>query len=455
VRLCCRILFHTLVILSILTIGRLIKLEIHYFSMMTKKHTLKNLSHYFPALMSASSQDRSRYCFDNAATACTLEPAIAAMKHFYETAHGSVHRGIYAPAEHTTQLYEDVRIAAATFIGAQHASEIIFTSGATDSLNTVAYVWARHILEPGDGIIITQAEHHAHYVLWHQIAQECKAHVYVLPIDPRTFCVDLSGLSHVLTKSIKVVAVTMSSNVLGPIWGRDGVLLDQLIKHARAAGAGIVLDAAQAVAHTRLAVNQLDCDFLAFSVHKMGGPTGLGVLYARSRMHPVMKPYRFGGGMVAAVASDFMTWQSPPHCFEAGTPPIAQVVGFGAVLEFYKKHVEFDALVEHEAALCAQLIEGLSAIPGVTVVGNTELLSRHGHVVSWYVDGIHAHDIAATLSDYGCDLRAGDHCAHPLSEVWGKRATVRASFFMYTLPSDVAYLIEAVAKTVKAWRALV
>jgi cysteine desulfurase/selenocysteine lyase len=422
--------------------------------MITKKHTLKNLSQYFPALVQTSSEEQRRYCFDSAATACTLEPAIAAMKHFYERAHGSVHRGVYATAEHTTQGYEHVRAQTAQFIGAQSSQEIIFTSGATDSLNTVAYVWARHVLEPGDGIIITQAEHHAHYVLWHQIAQECKAQVYVLPIDPRTFCVDVSGLDHLLTRSIKVIAVTMSSNVLGPIWGKDSVLLDLLIQKGRAAGAGIVLDAAQSVAHTQLNVATLDCDFLAFSVHKMGGPTGLGVLYAHRRMHSLMKPYRFGGGMVAAVASDLMTWQAPPHCFEAGTPPIAQVVGLGAVLDFYQKHVDFAALTEYEAALCAQFIAGLRTIPGVTIVGNSDLLSRQGHVVSWYVEGVHAHDIASTLSGYGCALRAGDHCAHPVSEVWNKRATVRASFFMYTTPSDVEYLIDSVRKSITAWRAV-
>ena len=429
-------------------------MAIHYFSMITKKHTLKNLSQYFPALVNASAEASRRYCFDSAATACTLEPAITAMKHFYESAHGSVHRGVYATAEHTTQVYEQVRSATAQFIGAASSREIIFTSGATDSLNTVAYVWARHVLEPGDGIIITQAEHHAHYVLWQEIAKACSAHVYVLPIDPQTFCVDLSGLDHLLTKSIKVVAVTMSSNVLGPIWGKDGVLLDRLIAKSRSAGAGIVIDAAQAVAHTALDVVKLDCDFLAFSIHKMGGPTGLGVLYARTSMHAHMKPYRFGGGMVAAVASDFMTWQAPPHCFEAGTPPIAQVVGLGAVLDFYRKNVDFGELIEYEAMLCAQFIAGIKTIPGVIIVGNSELLSRQGHVVSWYVEGVHAHDIASTLSGYGCTVRAGDHCAHPVSEVWNKRATVRVSFFMYTAPSDVEYLIDAVRKSIYAWRAV-
>jgi cysteine desulfurase/selenocysteine lyase len=254
-------------------------------------------------------------------------------------------------------------------------------------------------------------------VLWHQIAQQTGALVYVLPINPETYCVDISGLDHILTKSIKVVAVTSSSNVLGPLWGGENALLHQLIRKSRAAGAGIILDAAQSVAHEPVDVQTLGCDFLAFSVHKMGGPTGLGVLYARKEMHQYMQPYRFGGGMVAAVAQDFMTWQVAPHCFEAGTPPIAQVIGLGAVLDFYRAQVDFNELRSFEAALCEQFIQGVSDIPGLHIVGNPLLLSQQGHLVTFYVDGIHAHDLASTLSRYGCSVRAGDHCAQPLSAV--------------------------------------
>ncbi len=421
---------------------------------MLKKHQpLINLSHHFPALTFHEVGDRAYY-FDNAATACTLAPAIQAMKAFYEHAHGSVHRGVYVNAEQTTTRYEYVRGQVAEFINAQAATEIIFTAGTTDSLNTVAYTWAQYILEPGDGIIITQAEHHAHYVLWHEIARRYNAQVYVLPIDPVTFCVDISGLDHLLTRSIKVVAVATCSNVLGPIWGKQNHLLHTLIKKARHVGAGIVIDAAQTVAHASLDVQALDCDFLAFSVHKMGGPTGLGVLYARQSRHSQMKPYRFGGGMVAAIADDFMTWQAAPHCFEAGTPPIAQVIGLGAVLDFYRQEVDFELLRQHESALCAQLIIGLQSIPGVHIVGNTELLAEQGHVVTWYVDDIHAHDLATSLSHYGCCLRAGDHCAHPVSAVWNKQATIRASFFMYNTPSEVSFLIDAISSCISRWRAI-
>lgn len=421
---------------------------------MLKKHqSLINLSHFFPALAAETAEDRAYY-FDNAATACTLAPAVEAIKNFYERAHGSVHRGVYLGAEQTTSEYEKVRAQTAAFINAQSSDEIIFTSGTTDSVNTVAYVWAQYALVPGDGIIITQAEHHAHYVLWHEIARRYGAQVYVLPIDPVTFCVDISGLDHLLTKPIKLVAVTTCSNVLGPIWGSQSVLLHALIEKSRQAGAAILIDAAQTIAHASLDVQALDCDFLGFSVHKMGGPTGLGVLYARKSRHKEMRPYRFGGGMVAAVADDYMVWQAAPHCFEAGTPPIAQVIGFGAVLDFYTHHIDFTLLRRHEASLCAQLIAGLSQIEGVRIVGNTDLLSQEGHVVTWYVEGIHAHDLATTLGQYRCCLRAGDHCAHPISALWKRQATIRASFFMYNSAAEVQYLVAAITDSVARWRAI-
>jgi len=419
---------------------------------MVKKDSVPvQLARHFPAL--ASSGEASSKCyFDSAATACTAASVIEAMNAFYEQAHGSVHRGVYESAERTTSHYERIRADVARFINAESTSEIIFTAGATDSLNTVAYTWAQYALGPEDGIIITQAEHHAHYVLWHEMAKRFGARVYVLPIDPRTYCVDISGLDHLLTKSIKIFAVTTCSNVLGPIWGTGNHLLHRAISKVRAAGGKVVLDAAQAVAHEVTDVRELQCDFLAFSVHKMGGPTGLGVLYARKDMHPSMKPYRFGGGMVAAVTDEFMTWQAAPHCFEAGTPPIAQVVGLGALLDFYRTEVDFALLKTNEAALCAQLIGALVKIPGLHVAGNSALLAQEGHVVSFYLDDIHAHDLASSLGQYGCAVRAGDHCAQPLSALWNGKATVRVSFFMYNSPAQVQYLVDALRTCIAQWR---
>ena len=416
------------------------------------KHSYKNqdIRAQFPAL--AGEQSQPVCYFDNAATACMPRVVRDAICDFYDRAHGSVHRAIYASAEYTTTVHESTRIKVQHFINAKSSKEIIFTSGATDSLNAVAHMWGYQNLEPGDGIVITQAEHHAHYVLWHEVAKRTGAKVHVLPIDPKTYCVDLSSLPELMSKSIKVVAVSVESNVLGPIWGAQRELLIELIAAARLMGACIVLDAAQVVAHQQVDVQELDCDFLAFSAHKMGGPTGLGILYASEELHDGMTPYRFGGGMVVAIASDYAEWQAAPQKFEAGTPPIAQVVGFGALLDFYRQQVDLEVVSQKEATLCDQLITELFRIPGVHIVGNTTLLRSHGHLVTWHVDGIHAHDLAASLSEQGVCLRAGDHCAQPVASLWCDKATLRASMFMYNTADDVHHLVGALKQVVEQWR---
>lgn len=404
----------------------------------------------FPALAADSS--RPVYYFDNAATAYMPASVRQAICDFYDRAHGNVHRAVYSTAEHTTSMHERVRIKVQHFLSAASHKEIIFTGGATDSLNAVAHMWAYHHLNPGDGIVITQAEHHAHYVLWHEVAKRTGAVVHVLPINPRTYTVDLSDLAQIMSQPVKLVAVSAYSNVLGPIWGAGDELLTQLIGVARKVKACIVIDAAQTVAHQKVDVQKLDCDFLAFSAHKMGGPTGLGVLYAREALHDAMMPYRFGGGMVAAIAQDCVTWQEAPQRFEAGTPPIAQVVGLGALLDFYRQQVDLSQVAAYEAFLCDQLIAGLEKIAGVQVVGNKQLLAQRGHVVTFYVDSIHAHDLAGSLSEHGVCVRAGDHCAQPLAALWNDRATVRASLFMYNTLDDVMHLIESTKKVVAQWR---
>jgi cysteine desulfurase/selenocysteine lyase len=420
--------------------------------MKNTKQTFSTIRSSFPALASVDGADTHFY-FDSAATACVPTPVLDAIDAFYKQAHGSVHRSVYNAAEQTTSEYEKTRTKVASFINAAHSEEIVFTSGTTDSLNMVAHAWAASALEPGDGIIITQAEHHAHYVLWHEFARRKGARVYVLPVDPKTFCIDTSGIDHLFAAcSIKAVAVTTSSNVLGPVWGKEQHLLHPLLKKARSVGATIILDAAQSAAHTPIDVQALDCDFLAFSAHKMGGPTGLGVLYARKALHQHLSPYRFGGGMVAAVVDGFSQWSAMPQRLEAGTPPFAQVIGMGALLDWYASTVDFDAVKAYEAHLCQTLITELASVPGLTIVGNHDLLAQEGHVVSFYVDDIHAHDIASDLSAAGCCVRAGDHCASPLTALWNGKPTVRVSFFMYNSVDEVVYLALAIKKSIEGWR---
>lgn len=406
------------------------------------------LRQQFPSL---TDKPGSHY-FDNAATACMPGSVREALYSFYGSIHGSVHRGVYESAEHTTSAYENVRQQTASFIGAASSDEIIFTSGATDSLNMAAHTWAYHHLKPGDAVVITAAEHHSNYVLWQEVARRTGAQLRVLPINPHTFTVDLEILPTIIDKRVKLVALTIDSNVLGPIWGANDGLLQQALHAANRIGACIVLDAAQRVAHAPLNIKDLNVDFAVFSAHKMGGPTGLGVLYANTRRHAEMQPHRLGGGMVQSVGNDTSRWLQPPHCFEAGTPPLAQVIAFGALLDFYDQHVDWAKLHRHEAQLCAQLIKSLRAMDGIEVVGNSDLLAAEGHLVSWYVKDMHAHDMAAALGQHGCFVRAGDHCAQPLSSLWDNRATVRASFLMYNTAEEVTHLVKSIYAVLLDWR---
>lgn len=371
---------------------------------------------------------------------------------FYGSISGNVHRGLYAGAEQVTTRYEGVRQQAASFIGAAQAREIIFTAGATDGINAIAHLWADRVLRPGDSIVVTQAEHHSQLVVWQEVAKRTGANLRMLPIDQTTWTVDLAQSRHLIDETVKLLAVTLDSNVLGPIWGVGDELLAELIEMVKPYGTCVALDAAQRVAHAPIDVRALDVDFLAFSAHKMGGPTGLGVLYAHERRHGQMQPYRFGGGMVHTVGFEQSTWLQPPHCFEAGTPPIAQVVAFGALLDFYAANVDWRQLRQHEAGLTVQLRNALEKIQGVHVLGNRAGQAAQGHLVSFYVEDMHAHDLAAALSAHGCAVRAGDHCAQPLSALWGKRATVRASFFMYTSSEDIEYFVQSLRIVLAEWR---
>ena len=302
----------------------------------------------FPALV--ESQSRPVCYFDNAATAFMPASVRQAICDFYDRAHGSVHRAIYTNAEHTTSEHERTRIKVQHFLNAASHKEIIFTGGATDSLNAVAHMWAMNNLKPGDRIITTQAEHHAHYVLWQEMAKRTGAKLYILPLDPHTFTVDLSDLDTILDGPVKLMAVSIDSNVLGPIWGESRQLLAQLIAGVRQKGGIVILDAAQLVAHEKVDVQSLDCDFLAFSAHKMGGQPDWGVLYARQALHESMTPYRFGGGMVAAVSQECSTGCTMRHsALKQALLRLHRLLAIGALLDFYRTEVDFTSLLSYEA----------------------------------------------------------------------------------------------------------
>ncbi|MBT6528665.1 cysteine desulfurase, partial [bacterium] len=378
---------------------------------------------------------------DNAATTYKPDSVIEAISHFYSHDYATVGRGIYQLSERATQRYEEVRAQVAEFIGAK-ANEIIFTRGATDGLNLVATAWGGSIISQGDEVVVTELEHHSNLIPWQQLCQQKGAKLRFIPVTDQGE-LDLTSLDQIINDRTKLVALSCASNVTGL-----PVEIDPVVRAARAVGACVVIDAAQFGPHHRIDVKRIDCDFLAISGHKMFGPMGIGVLYARESRHSQMAPYQFGGGMVFDANLEKATWLKAPHKFEAGTESVAQVIGLGATIDFMNKHINFDELARHEASLCARLIDGLSTIKSMKVLGNSKLLRQSGHLVSFYHDNIHPHDIAAQLDKYNIAVRAGHHCAQPLINRFGVSGTVRASFAIYNSLEEVDRLLEALTSII-------
>ncbi len=396
-----------------------------------------------------SFQQKAFYYFDNAATTFPLDVAVDAMNEYCITPHANVHRGVSSISEQTTMEYEEARNTIAHCIGA-HANEIIFTSGATASINMVALSWAEHALRPGDEVVITQAEHHANYLVWQEFAEKFDVTVKILPIDTSTWTVDRASISHVITDKTKLVAVTQCSNVLGSIWQADEELLDLLIIRARECGAAVLLDGAQYVAHNCVDVGSLDIDFYAFSGHKIGASTGIGVLYVNRRRHAEIIPAIVGGGMVYNI--DEPSFKEMPYCLEAGTPPVAQALGLAAAMKFREEHIDYHALFEHESRLTQILYTSFCQVPGVSLLVNHKNLSQHAHLLTLCVDGIHAHDLAEELSQHAIYVRAGDHCAQSLMQLWQHQATVRFSIGACNTLEEAEYVARIVPEVIKNMR---
>ncbi len=371
---------------------------------------------------------------DNAATSQKPYPVLEALTTFYEKYSAPVHRGIYTSAEAATQLYEDARTTLAQFINAER-SEIVFTSGTTSGINGIARSWALNKLTKLDEIVLTELEHHANLIPWQEVCQKTGAQLRFIPIIPDGN-LDYSSLDRIINTKTKLVAVTHCSNAIGTL-----VDVKRIINQARAVGARTLIDAAQTAPHQKINVKELDCDFLAFSGHKMLGPTGIGVLYIAKRLQEEVLPLNYGGGMVSNVSYYNASWAAAPHKFEGGTPPIAQAVGLATAVEYLQKHINFDEFQKYEAALCANLIEELKKIKGMRVLGPEEQLKATGHLVSFTLQGVHAHDIAAYADTCGISVRAGNHCAQPLLKKLGIEASVRVSFYLYSGHDDVERFI--------------
>lgn len=410
----------------------------------------KKIRSLFPLFSRCNNSDTFIY-FDTAATAHKPQAVIDAMVDFYTNCNANVGRGVYDLSERATQIYEDCRDAVAAFINAADRSEVILNPGTTAGTNFVADTWGMQNIKAGDEIVVTRVEHHANILPWQRLAKRMGATLKFIDIDKETFSVNFPA-DGVITNKTKLVAITHSSNVLGPIWNKGQ--LEQVIAAAHAVGAKVLLDAAQSSPHHKIDVQQLDADFLVFSAHKIMGPTGIGVLFIKQDLHDDLEPYQVGGSMVYEASFDHATWQKAPAKFEAGTPPIAQAAGLKAAIEFINEHIDFDELNKHESGLCNQLLDGLQQIDGLRILGNIEQLRKHGHLVSFAVSGLHSHDLASYLASKGIAIRVGHHCAQPLAKYLDVDSSVRASFYVYNTSQEVERFLQEVKAGIELLRTL-
>jgi cysteine desulfurase / selenocysteine lyase len=378
---------------------------------------------------------------DSAASSQKPRQVLDAVRDFYETSYANVHRGVYTLSEKATAAYEGARETAREFVNAPAARELIFTRSATESINLVAYAWGLDNLGPGDVVLVTELEHHSNFVPWQYISKRTGADFRMLPIDDNGE-LRLDELDELAgDRRMKVVATNLVSNSLGTV---NPVARLSAWAHER--GAIMVVDAAQGAPHHRVDVQQLDCDFLAFSSHKLCGPTGVGALWGRAELLERMAPFNLGGHMIRQVRLEETTWGELPYKFEAGTQPIAEAVGFGAAMD-YVAEVGLEAIAEYESALAAYALERLAEVGGVITYGPPA--ERRAGIVSFNVEGIHPHDVAQVLDSEGVAIRAGHHCCQPLMARLGVAATNRASFYLYTLPEEIDRLIEGLHKARK------
>lgn len=401
----------------------------------TTQYDVERIRQDFPVLSREVRPGVPLVYLDSTATSQKPLAVIEAMDRFYRQSNANIHRGIHTLAEESTTMYEETRKKVARFINAPSARQIIYTRNTTESINLVAYSWGRANLKAGDLVILTEMEHHSNLVPWHILSSEKNLRLEFIPVgeDGR---LDLEEYKRLLELGPKLVSFTGMSNVLGTITPAK-----EIIRLAHAAGAITLVDGAQSVPHFSVDVRDLDADFLAFSGHKMVGPTGIGILYGRKELLNSMPPFMGGGDMIKRVELRSYVPNEIPYKFEAGTPAIAEVVGLGAAVD-YLTGIGMQGIAEHEHALIGYALERLEEVPGVKVFGPTA--EHKGGVAAFYMDGLHPHDIAQMLDVDGIAVRAGHHCAQPLHDKFGLPATARASFYLYNTRQEVDQLIESI-----------
>jgi len=378
---------------------------------------------------------------DNAATSQKPQSVLDALAAYYEDDNANVHRGIHELSRRATTAFEGARVKLAKFIGAPDSAELVWTRGTTEAINLVASSWGMDTLGDGDEILLSSLEHHSNIVPWQLVASRTGARLRYIEMDEQGRLI-LDYLPELLTDRTRMVAVSHISNALGTVNP-----IREIVDQAKQVGALVLVDGAQAVPHRRVDVQELGCDFYAFSGHKMCGPTGSGGLWARRSLLESMPPYQGGGEMIRMVERDMSTWAEIPHKFEAGTPNIAGAIALGAAADFLDE-VGFNAIAEHERELLSYALERLDDMGGITVYGPTDLDERSG-VISFTMGDAHPHDISTILDSRGIAIRAGHHCAQLVMQHFGISATARASFYLYNSTDDVDRLIEGLASVKK------
>lgn len=373
---------------------------------------------------------------DNGASAQKPQAVIDAVSKTYETGYANVHRGLHFMSNAATDAYEAAREKVRGFINAGSVDEIIFTKSATEAINTVAYGYGMPEIGEGDEIVVSLMEHHSNIVPWHFIRERQGAKLKWVPVDEQGVF-HLADFEAQLSDRTKLIAITHMSNVLGTV-----VPVKEICRIARARGIPVLIDGSQAAVHTHVDVRDIDCDWYVFTGHKLYGPTGIGVLYGKKEMLEKMRPFQGGGEMILDVSEEAVSYNAPPHRFEAGTPPIVQAIGLGVAID-YMNSVGREAIAAHEADLCAYAHERLRQINSLRIFGDAP---GKGAIVSFEIEGIHAHDISMVIDRSGVAVRAGTHCAQPLLKRFGVTSTCRASFGMYNTRAEVDALYNALLK---------
>jgi cysteine desulfurase/selenocysteine lyase len=407
--------------------------------------SFENLRKDFPILKRTVRDNKPLVYLDNASTTQKPNQVIDSITDYYQNHNANIHRAVYALAEEATEAYEATRDKIASFINIQDRQEIIFVRGTTEAINLVAYAWGRSNIKEGDIIVTTEYEHHSNIVPWQLLTQEKRAKLEYIGVDDDGELI-LDDLDKLLaTGKVKLVTFSLMSNVLGTITDAK-----KIIEKCKVAGVPTLIDGAQAVPHMKVDLEKLGCDFFAFSGHKMLGPTGIGVLWVRKSILETMNPFHGGGDMIREVHKYETTWNDLPYKFEAGTPNIADVVGFGAAIDYLTK-IGMDNVREHEIELTTYAIEKLSNVKGLHIYG-TKDISKRGGVISFNFADVHPHDVAQIIDGEGIAIRSGHHCAQVLMERLNVAATSRVSFYIYNTKSEIDVLVNSLNIVAKVFK---